>query len=162
MRQVTPGQDEVSSKRELFTASWFRPIAERGGCCLPQSWLIRCGDGDDQIWSDDDDDDHDDDNYEYAILYDFASKGSVERQLHGKGEALLAKVAWLVIACNRVAEVGRLSANAKNAFSSFVEHVFANSRNTKIATKNVVFARICKYMGKCLKPNKRFIRFVNN
>ena len=55
--------------------------------------MIRCGDGDDQIWSDDDDDDHDDDNYEYAILYDFASKGNVERQLHGKGEALLAKVA---------------------------------------------------------------------
>ena len=63
------------------------------------------------------------------LLYDFASKGNVERQLHGKGEALLAKVVQLVImACDRVAEVGRLSANAKNTFCSFVEHVFANSR----------------------------------
>ena len=44
--------------------------------------MIRC----------DDDDDHGDD-HDDAILYDFASKGSVERQLHGKGEALLAKVA---------------------------------------------------------------------
>ena len=47
----------------------------------------------------------------------------------------------------RVAEVGRLSAIAKNAFNSFVGRVFANSRqktlffsrNTKIATKKVVF-----------------------
>ena len=60
--------------------------------------MIRCGlmiiydDGDDdQIWSDDDQY-HGDDNHDDAILYDFASKGSVERQLHGKGEALLAKV----------------------------------------------------------------------
>ena len=30
--------------------------------------------------------------------------------------------------CCRVAEVGRLSANAKNAFNSFVRRVFANSR----------------------------------
>ena len=60
---------------------------------------------------------------------------------------------------NRVAEVGRLSASAKKAFNSFVGRVFANSRqktlffayllirdkkhrfsrNTKIATKKVVF-----------------------
>ena len=47
----------------------------------------------------------------------------------------------------RVAEVGRLLASAKNAFNSFVGRVFANSRqknvvfsrNTKIATKMVVF-----------------------
>ena len=36
--------------------------------------------------------DHGDDKHEDAIFYDFASKGNVERQLHGKGEALLAKV----------------------------------------------------------------------
>ena len=36
--------------------------------------------------------DHGDDKHDDATLYDFASKGSVERQLHGKGEALLAKV----------------------------------------------------------------------
>ena len=30
--------------------------------------------------------------------------------------------------CTRVAEVGRLSASAKNAFNSFVGRVFANSR----------------------------------
>ena len=47
----------------------------------------------------------------------------------------------------RVAEVGRLSASAKNTFNSFVGRVFANSRqkmsffscNTKITTKMVVF-----------------------
>ena len=58
---------------------------------MPQSWLIRRDDGD-QIWSGDDQL-HGEDNHEDVILYDFASKGSVERQLHGKGEALLAKVA---------------------------------------------------------------------
>ena len=58
---------------------------------MPQSWLIRYGDDNDQMWSDDDQY-HGDDNHDDAILYDFASKGSVERQLHGKGEALLAKV----------------------------------------------------------------------
>ena len=40
---------------------------------------------------------------------------------------------WFVVSTeisitDRVAEVGRLSANAKNAFNSFVGRVFANSR----------------------------------
>ena len=45
---------------------------------------------------------------------------------------------------HRMAEVGRLSASAKNAFNSFVGPVFAffvffSSRNTKVAIKKVVF-----------------------
>ena len=44
---------------------------------------------------------------------------------------------------SRVAEVGKLSASAKNAFNSFVGRVFANSRQ-----KNVVFLRITKIATK--------------
>ena len=36
-----------------------------------------------------------------------------------------------IYAPGRVAEGGRLSANAKNAFNSFVGHIFANSRQKK-------------------------------
>ena len=53
-----------------------------------------------------------------------------------------------IYAPGRVAEGGRLSANAKNAFNSFVatkKGVFAGI--TKIATKNIVFVGICEYMG---------------
>ena len=75
-----------------------------------------------------------------------------------------------IYAPGRVAEVGRLSANTKNAFNSFVGRIFANSRQktfffasiTKIATKQVIFAGICKYMGNTVliflnaKLNKSF------
>ena len=79
-----------------------------------------------------------------------------------------------IYAPGRVAEGGRLSANAKNAFNSFVatkKGVFAGI--TKIATKNVVFAHICKHMGSFssepgqkeavlhLKFNKSFIKSIN-
>ena len=35
---------------------------------------------------------------------------------------------YIIFKCTRVAEVGKLSASAKNAFNSFVGRVFANSR----------------------------------
>ena len=71
-----------------------------------------------------------------------------------------------------VAEVGRLLANAKNAFNSFVRRVVATLRQqtfffalrAKIATKNIVFEHICKYMGTLLLiifNDKSFIIRVN-
>ena len=76
-----------------------------------------------------------------------------------------------------MAEVGRLSANAKNAFNSFAAAYllicdkkrcfYAYGQNRE---KKVVFARICKYMGilflmilnaKHFQLNKSFIKLCN-
>ena len=54
---------------------------------------------------------------------------------------MYSQVPYLLL--GRVAEVGRLSANAKNAFNSFVGCVFANLRQ-----KNIVFAQITKIATK--------------
>ena len=43
----------------------------------------------------------------------------------------------------RVAEVGRLSVNQKNALNSFVSCIFTNSR------QKMFFLRICKFMEHC-------------
>ena len=62
-------------------------------------------------------------------------------------EILPLKIRLRPCARNRVAKVGRLSVNAKDAFKSFVERVFANLRQ-----KNFAFERITKF----------FAIFVNN
>ena len=56
-----------------------------------------------------------------------------------------------------MADIGRLSANAKNSsvrvFANLRQKNIVLARITKIATKNVVFARICKHVGSFLSES---------
>ena len=65
----------------------------------------------------------------------------------------------------RVTEVGRLSANAKNAFNSFVGRLFAIRDKKRcfciyypICNKKLIFAHICKCMGPLLISHKQYIK----
>ena len=62
-------------------------------------------------------------------------------------------------------EVGRLSANAKNAINLFVgAYLLFGTKNvvfariTQIATKKLIFAHICKCMGPLLISHKQYLK----
>ena len=68
----------------------------------------------------------------------------------------------------RVTEVGRLSANAKNAFNSFVGRLFAIRDKKRCfctyypnCNKKLIFAHICNCMGPLLISHKQHLKSVS-